>query len=114
MATVNITVANDADFFRSFFYQTLSGDPVDLTGADFVMKARRHAQDATAYLTLSTETGEIAITDGPGGSFTVLITQERLEEMTTGPYDQSLVMTLNGVKQQLWSGQLVINAGPSR
>jgi hypothetical protein len=114
MATVNITVANDADFFRSFLYQTISGDPVDLTGAAFVMMVRRHAKDNVAYLSLSTETGEIVITDAPGGSFTVLITQQRLEEMTTGSYDQSLVMTLNGVKQQLWSGQLTINPGPSR
>ncbi|WP_166304659.1 MULTISPECIES: hypothetical protein [Bradyrhizobium] len=114
MATVNISVANDADFFRSFLYRTLSGDPIDLTGATFVMKARRHAQDATAFLTLSTDTGEIDIADGPGGSFTVLITRERLLEMTIGPYDQSLVMTLNGVKQQLWSGVLTVNPGPSR
>lgn len=114
MATVNITVANDADFFRSFLYQTVSGAPVDLTGAAFVMMARKHAKDAVALLHLSTETGEIAINDPPGGSFTVLITQERLVDLATGSYDQSLVMTLNGVKQQVWSGDLTINPGPSR
>lgn len=114
MATVNITVDNDADFFRSFLYQTLDGNPVDLTGAAFVMMLRRHAKDNVAYLSLSTATGEIAITDAPGGAFTVLVTQDQLEELSLGSYDQSLVMTLNGVKQQLWSGTFVVNPGPSR
>jgi hypothetical protein len=114
MATVNITASSDADFFRSFLYKTIDLNPVDLTGAAFVMMLRRHAKDNVVYLSLSTDTGEIVITDAPGGSFTVLITQQQLEEMTSGSYDQSLVMTLNGVKQQIWSGTLTINPGPSR
>ena len=114
MATVNITVDNDADFYRGFLYQTISGDPVDLTGASFVMMLRRHAKDAVAYLSLTTANGEIVITDPPGGSFTIRITQQQLEELTLGSYDHSLVMTMGGVKQQLWSGTIIINPGPSR
>ena len=114
MAVVNITVENDHDFYRGFFYMTVGGAPVDLTGASFVMMLRRHAKDAVAYLELATESGEIVIVDPPGGNFTIRITQQQLEELATGSYDQSLIMKLQGVKQQLWSGTIVINPGPSR
>ena len=115
MAIVNITVENDADFYRSFVYQTMAGVPIDLTGCDMVMKLRRHAEDATAFLTLSTETGEITITNPTAGSFTIWITQEDLLELSLGPYDQSLILTLaNNIKKKIWTGTLVVNAGASR
>jgi hypothetical protein len=114
MAIVNITVENDADFYRSFVYQTTKGVPIDLTGCSMVMKLRRRAEDATAFLTLSTDTGEITITNPSGGQFTILIVQDDLLELSLGPYEQSLILTINGVKKKLWSGSLVVEAGPSR
>jgi hypothetical protein len=114
MVTVNISVENDADFYRSFAYQDIDNNPINITGCSMVMKLRRHAEDATAFLTLSTDTGEIVIVNGAAGSFTILISQEDLLELSLGPYDQSLIMTLNGVKRKIWSGSLVVNAGPSR
>ena len=114
MAVVNITVANDADFYRLFLYKTISGPPVDLTDAEFVMMLRRHAKDSIALMQLSTDSGEIVVVDPTGGVFSLLVPQPRLVELPLGPYDQSLVMTLHGVKQQIWSGLFTINAGPSR
>jgi hypothetical protein len=114
MATVNITVENDADFYRSFAYQDISGNPIDITGASMVMKLRRHAEDVTAFLTLSTDTGEIVITNAPQGTFTILIEQESLVELSLGAYEQSLIMTFNGIKKNIWTGLLTINPGPSR
>ena len=114
MAIVNITVENDADFYRSFVYQTTAGVPIDLTGCDMVMKLRRHAEDATAFLTLSTDTGEIVITNGAGGQFTIMISQQDLLELSLGAYDQSLILTINSIKKKIWSGSLVVEAGPSR
>jgi hypothetical protein len=114
MAIVNITVENDADFYRSFQYLTTKGVPIDLTGAAMVMKLRRHAEDATAFLTLSTDGGEIVITNAVGGQFTIEIVQDSLLELSLGPYEQSLILTINGIKKKLWSGSLVVEAGPSR
>jgi hypothetical protein len=114
MAIVNITCQNDADFYRSFVYQTLAGVPIDISGCDMVMKLRRHAEDSTAFLTLSTETGEITISNGPGGQFTIMISQTDLLELSLGPYEQSLILTINSIKKKIWSGSLVVEAGPSR
>lgn len=114
MATVNITVENDADFYRTFIWQDANGVPIDLSNATFVMKARKNAVDATAYLVLATETGEIAILDGPNGQFSIRISQPRLLELSLGSYDQSLIVTMNTLKQRVWSGELTINPGPSR
>jgi hypothetical protein len=115
MAIVNITVANDADFYRSFQYQTTAGLPIDMTAVtEMVMKLRRHAEDSTAFLTLSTETGEIVITNAVGGQFTIMISQTDLLELSLGPYEQSLIMTINSIKKKIWSGSLVVEAGPSR
>ena len=114
MATVNITVENDADFYRSFVYQTKAGVPIDLTDVSMVMKLRRHAEDVNAFLTLSTDTGEIVITNATGGQFTIEIVQESLLELALGSYAQSLIMTINSIKKKIWSGSLIVEPGPSR
>ena len=48
MAIVNITVQNDADFYRTFIWQTIAGAPIDLTGGAMEMMLRRHATDKAA------------------------------------------------------------------
>jgi hypothetical protein len=115
MAIVNITVENDADFYRVFQYVVVSsGAPIDITGATMEMMLRRHAADETAMLRLATDTGEIALTDAANGKFTVLIVQSTLVRLGLGDFDQSNIMTLNGFKTKLWSGTLTNNPGPTR
>ena len=115
MSTVNITVTNDADFYRAFQYvMSSAGTPIDITGASMEMMLRRHAADAEALLRLGTDSGEIVLTDPANGLFTVMIRQDTLERLGLGSYDQSLIMTLGGFKTKIWSGTLANNAGPTR
>jgi hypothetical protein len=114
MATVNITVENDADFYRVFQYQTTDGDPIDMTGASLEMMLRRHAEDETALLRLGTDTGEFVVVDAVNGKFSLLIRQLTLEQLGLGSFDHSNIMTVGGYKTKIWSGVLVNNAGPTR
>jgi hypothetical protein len=119
MAIVNITVENDADFYRVFQYVTMnpdgtSGAPIDITGAFMEMMLRRNAEDSTAVLRLGTDTGEIALVNPTNGQFTLLIAQDTLERLGLGDFDHSNIMTLNGLKIKIWSGTFTNNAGPTR
>ena len=108
MAIVNITVENDADFYRTFQYVMASaGTPIE-------MMLRRHAQDAEALLRLATDTGEIVLIDPVNGLFTLLIRQDVLVRLGLGSYDHSNIMTQGGFKTKIWSGTLINNAGPTR
>ena len=115
MAIVNITVANDADFNRQFQYvQQSDNTPIDITGAALEMMLRANAADATVYLRLGTDTGEITITDSVNGLFAVYIAQATLAQLALGTYDQSNIMTIGDQKTRIWSGTLTNNAGPTR
>jgi hypothetical protein len=114
MATVNITVENDADFYRVFQYMTAVGTPIDMTGASLEMMLRRHAEDVEAELRLGTDTGEIILLNPAGGLFSVRILQDTLARLGLGSHDQSMIMTLNGMKIKIWFGTLINNAGPTR
>jgi hypothetical protein len=111
---VNITVENDADFYRVFQYQTLSGIPIDSTGVAMVMMLRRHAADAMAVLRLGTDTGEIALVDPVNGKFAVRIMQATLEGLGLGDFDHSNVMSLSGYKRNIWTGTFTNNPGAAR
>ena len=114
MSIVNITCANDADFYRAFSYLNSSLAPIDITGAVFAMDVRRHAEDATVFMQLSSATGDITITDATNGVFTLLITKEKLLALSPGDYEQSLIMTNNGLRTRIWSGSLTNLWGPTR
>ena len=116
MATVDITVANDADFYRMFQYVSTAEVPVpiDMTGASLEMMLRRHAEDQAAVLRLGTDTGEIVLIDAATGKFTVMIRQLDLVRLGLGDFDQSCIMTQYGTKTRIWSGKLTNNAGPTR
>lgn len=115
MAVVNITVFNDADFYRTFAWHTIAGSPIDMTGMELEMMLRRHAKDEAAVLRLATDTGEIVLINPAGGLFTVRITQETLERLALGDFDQSNIATdAGGSKVRIWSGTLTNNAGPTR
>jgi hypothetical protein len=39
---------------------------------------------------------------------------EVLQQLSPGDYVQSLVMTMNGLRTQIWRGSFTNNLGPSR
>jgi len=114
MTIVNITVDNDADFYRMFKYQTVSGAPIDITGSTMWMMLRRRAEDETALLRLGTDTGEIVLIDPVNGVFSVRIWQLDLERLGLGTFAHSLIATIPPFKRSIWNGTLTNNAGPSR
>jgi hypothetical protein len=114
MAIVNIEVYNDADFYRTFIWQTVDGAPIDMTGGTMEMMLRRHAQDETALLRLATDSGEIVFTSPTSGQFTVRIAQTVLVQLGLGDYDHSAIFTRNAFKVRVWSGTLTNNAGATR
>jgi len=114
MAIVNITVENDADFYRLFQYQTVEGDPLDITGGTMHMMLRRRAEDDVALMRLGTNTGEIVLVDPAQGKFSVRIAQAELERLGLGEYEHSLILTQAGFKRSIWTGLFTNNAGPSR
>lgn len=114
MAIVNITVENDADFYRQFAYQLIDGTPIDLTGNTLRMGLRHRAEEAHEDLLLTTENGGLAIIDAPNGKFTVLITQDQLVHLQLGAYEHSLIRFVASARYRIWSGSLVVNAGASR
>ena len=114
MAIVTITVENDADFYRTFIWQTLAGDPIDMTGVKLEMMLRRHAEDKAAVMRLGTDTGELVLTNPQQGQFTVRIAQGELEKLGLGDFEQSMIANRNGYKVRVWSGTLTNNAGATR
>jgi hypothetical protein len=115
MTIVNITVENDADFYRVFKYQTLDGVPIDISGTSMTMMLRRHAKDEAAQLRLGTDTGEIAYVDPVNGLFSIRISQDTLEHLGLGDYDHSNVMTeAGGFKRGIWTGKFTNNPGACR
>ena len=120
MAIVDIVVANDADFNRQFQYVEQNPDgspgaPIDMTGASLEMMLRANAADATVYLRLGTDTGEITFTDAVNGLFVVYVSQATLAQLALGTYDHSNIMTVvGGLKTRIWSGTFTNNAGPTR
>jgi len=114
MAIVNITTYNDADFYRTFIWQTIAGVPIDLTGGVMEMMLRRHAQEEVAVMRLGSDTGEIVFTNPTAGQFTVRIKQLELERLVLGEFAQSNIFTRNGYKVRVWSGLFTNNAGPTR
>ena len=114
MAIVNITTYNDADFYRTFIWQTIDGSPIDLTGGMLEMMLRRHASDQAAVLRLGSDTGEVVLVDAINGQFTVRVAQDTLQRLGLGDYDQSNIFSRNGFKVRVWSGTFTNNAGATR
>jgi hypothetical protein len=115
MAIVNITVENDADFYRLFQYVAVdSGSPINITGASLEMMLRRHAADETAVLRLATDSGDFMLTDPVNGFFTLRINQPVLQGLGLGSFDHSNIMTLGALKTRIWGGVFIVNPGPTR
>jgi hypothetical protein len=115
MPVVNINTESDHDFYRQFVYMTASGAPIDLTDSVMWMTARKHASDATATFQVSTEDGNIVLTEPVNGKFTVLLSQALLLEISPGEYVQSLIREqVGGLRTKVWSGALTHAAGAGR
>jgi hypothetical protein len=114
MATVNIVVYNDADFYRTFVWQTIEGAPINMAGMSLEMMLRRRAEDQVAVLRLATDTGEIVLVNPPAGQFTVRIAQDTLVKLGLGDFDHSNIASYGNQKVRIWSGTLTNNPGPTR
>jgi len=114
MAIVNITTYNDADFYRTFIWQTASEIPIDLTGGTMEMMLRKHAEDQVAVIRLGTDTGEIVFDDPVVGRFSLRVLQLVLERLGVGEFEHSNIFSKDGAKTRVWSGSFTNKAGPTR
>jgi hypothetical protein len=85
-----------------------------MTGMTLEMMLRRRAEDQIAVLRLATDTGEITLIDPINGRFAVRISQDELERLGLGDFDQSCIATYGTAKMRVWSGTLTNNAGATR
>jgi hypothetical protein len=113
-ATVNITVENDADFYRVFQYAMTDGTGINMVGATLEMMLRRRAEDAAVVLRLSSYTGDFVWVDIMTGQFSLYISQDVLAHLGLGDFAHSNIMTKDGLKTKIWSGTFTNNAGPTR
>src|SRR6516164_4051755 len=112
-ATVNIEAYSDADLTQVFVYKA-GGVAVDLTSNTLRMGIRRNAAGLFEDLLLTTENGGLTITDAVNGVFTLTIVDDQLL-LLSGTYQHSLVrITPAGLRLLIWTGQIVVNVGPSR
>lgn len=114
-AIVNISTQSDADFVYGFFYK-VGGVGFNLAGTTMRMYVRKHAEDATLALSLTSADGDINYTTPATGGFSIRIKQSELERLAAGEYVHSLIMTTisTGIKTPIWNGKLVHKTGPSR
>ena len=115
-ATIDIITFSDADLVESFYYQTADGDPVDMTGYSLRLMVRKHAGDATAEFECTTFNGRLWFNDEAGGAFTLQIPVSVLQFLRPGTYVQSLIATdpIQKLRTDLWRGELIHSAGPTR
>jgi len=112
---VDISTRSDADFIRSFVYKTIAGVPIDLTGSTLHMMARVKAADATVALDLSTDNGDIIITDPTAGTFTLKMPLDVLSRLPANVYEQSLIRKRpDQITEEIWQGSLTHTIGPTR
>jgi hypothetical protein len=112
---VNISTRSDADFIRTFVYQTTLGVPVDLTGSTLHMMARVHAADVTVMLDLTMANGDITITNAAAGQFSIWIPLATLSRLPANNYDHSLIRYRPDLKtEEIWYGTLTHTIGATR
>lgn len=87
----------------------------DLTGWSFIFQARAPAKSGFASISVSTDTGDITITNAPGGAVTVSIPRAQLLVLAAGGYDYSLVgIRPDGIRERILHGVLTHEIGASR
>jgi hypothetical protein len=129
-AIVQLNTWTDADFCYAFRWAGTddTGDTVyfDFTGYNLVMDIRVNPEDVEAYVRLASdptlETGggiDIYDPDTPGGTnlieFSITITRTELEAMPPNQYTHSLLLVYpDGMRQDVWRGDLIHQDGPTR
>lgn len=124
---VNINTFSDVSFTRTFIYRNAAGVIIDLTNSILRMHVRARAEEATVFLSLSSDDGvdsAILLTDAVGGKFTITIPYGVLLRLPTGIYVHSLVRTIRSGfgpptaelvgREEIWRGTLTHAAGPTR
>jgi hypothetical protein len=113
---VDFTTYTDSDMVRSFYYQLVSGTPIDLTGYSLRMMVRRQASDATAEFECNTFNGRIWFNDPTQGAFTLQIPIAVLSILEPYTYTHSLIATAphTFLRTDIWRGSLIHSAGPTR
>ena len=116
MQNVDLETYTDADLVRSYRYQTIGGEPIDLTGWSLRLMVRKQANDPTAMFECTTQNGRIWFNDAATGAFTLQIPVAILMSLAPGSYDQSLIGTepTSLLRRDLWRGALEHAAGPTR
>lgn len=94
-AEIDIIIYQGATFRKP--YQWLTGSPavpVNLTGATGRMQIRRKITSPEPEINMTTETGEIVLTDAVNGEFEIYLTPEQTSalDIKTGVYDIELVV----------------------
>lgn len=72
---------------------SLSGSPIDLTGASIKMQIKSKDSDADAKYEASTDNGKIEITDAVNGQFKVL--EDTIIDLVPKEYKYDVQVTLN-------------------
>ena len=92
-----LTMANNADFVRTFEIQVGAENPVayDLTGHTVTMEVRSRPEAAETFISIDSDTlGGITI-ESPAtlGQFTIKLPLDRLIRMPRGDYHYDVVIT---------------------
>jgi len=117
---VNIDTYSDIAFDRTFLYQDSAYNAFDLTGDILRMHVRARAEDATVFISLSSDEGDasnITILNPANGVFRIVIPNSMLLRLPVGIYVHSLIRTdefNSNIRQEIWRGTLTHYSGPTR
>lgn len=111
MATgIDIPVDQGSDITYSFQAFQVDGTPFPLTGANITLTAKVSETDPATALELSTQTGEIAITDAANGIWNVSFPASKTAALPAGVlvYQQQSLFT-TGKTYRLCEGSIYIS-----
>jgi hypothetical protein len=114
-AVHDITIEQGATFRLSLLWRDSSGTPIDLTGCSARMQVRKKYNSETAWLSLTSEDGDIVLGDEAG---TIVVTGDALltEDIpapSCGVYDLEIVMA-GGEVNRLLQGSATISPEVTR
>jgi hypothetical protein len=120
-SVVDLQTASDEDFAWAFQWQ-VDGVNFDFTGSNLMMMVRKNVTDAEVFISLDSIPGgqggiifNVPTPTGTIETFNIEITRNRFINMPPDVYVQSLVLlTPDGLRQEVWNGTLTHNIGPTR
>jgi hypothetical protein len=102
---------NNGDWLTSLQIN-VSGGPLDITGALFLMQVRRTAGAPLIDLELSTENGRLRIADGAGGKLAIEVKAAAVMSLS-GSYAYDIVMDREGQRFVIQEGSIEVVDGKS-